>query len=346
MLSLALLLPAAALAGPLHAEGLPVPIVGLCEPSGAALGPDGVAWIVDDDQDGAVFRWVPGQGETLRLPLPAPPGGDVPKDAEGVAMRADGTLWVMGSHALSKKGKLGDRALVLRVARTPDDAVVVAASDGLRPEKGPGGLAALDAGLRAVCGDCGLPPDAAGAAEGRAFDLEGLALLEPATLPRLGGPAGLYFGLRAPLLGEDALVFRMDADAAVAHPTHPVPVDAAWRLPLGGRGVRALSPAQGGGLLIVAGPAGKDDDQGVGAALYHWMPGALPALLGALPPGPDGMWVEAVVSVGPREAFVIYDEGGHLSRDQSWHRDAAGDFACGAGDPPGHAWARAQRLWW
>lgn len=331
-------------------DGFDVPLVGLCEPSGAALGRGRVAWVVDDDQDGVVYRWIPGTTATTALPLPAPPDGEVPKDAEGVAVSREGVIYVLGSHSLSKKGKLGRRGLLLSVATTPDDGVRSRTTEALREKKGTAGLAPLQAGLTAVCPDCVLPAGAAGDREGEAFDLEGLALLEDPAPPGLSGPPGLYVGARAPLLGTDALVFRLDPDRAM-EPAPPadgaVPVDAAWRLPLGGRGVRALSPAVGGGLLVVAGPADKDDKAGVGAALYHWMPGALPALLGTLAVDPAVGWPEAVVSAGPREAWLLIDEGARLSgKDVTWHRDADGDFSCGAGSTPEAAWARARHISW
>ncbi len=332
-------------AAPLRAVDGLVPLSGICEASGAALGHDGVAWIVDDDQEGKVFRWLPGTLDVLALPLPQLDGKAPIKDPEGVAVAGDQSLWITGSHALSKSGKLKRRSSVVRVDQK-NDVINIQTAQRLRPKKGEDALRPLNAGLAAVCSRCTLQPSAASDREGEALNIEGMAIIED------GGPPGLYLGLRAPLIDHHALVFSLPPAALLEEASAaPVPVGSATLLDLGGRGVRALAPAKGGGMLIIGGPTKDGDKDRLGAVLYHWMPGGQPAILGTLPLGPSDAMPEALISTDVRTAWILYDEGDRLTSDNSVkaaHRDAKGEFSCGAGDAAGATdpWAHAQRIEW
>jgi hypothetical protein len=123
----------------------------------------------------------------------------------------------------------------------------------------------------------------------------------------------------------------------------PAVVRDAWSLDLGGRGIRDLSPAPDGALLLLAGgPSGAETP---GGALYRWQPGGEPALLGTLPPlsGP----AEALVADGPNAAWLFLDEGRRLAqglRAGGPHADGDGALDCGANGATD--WAHAVRITW
>lgn len=280
----------------------PVAIAGLCEPSGAARLPDGRILVVDDDQEDHVFAWTAGAAGVEALDARGPAGEAPWRDPEGLAVGPDGGVWVMGSHSRSaSKGKVGRRGVVAKLAIGPGVSRPVAWTDRLRPGKDPAELAPLVAAIAAVCPACALPAGVDGVEEGHALDLEGLAVR---------GPETLLVGLRAPLAQHRAVAFEVNWGPLVAGEPLERAVTQAWSLDLGGRGVRDLGPLPDGELLVLAGPIGSGASPA--PALYRWLPGEPPRLLGELPDlGIDGS-PEAVVPDDAAGAWVFYDEGSRL----------------------------------
>lgn len=316
----------------LQVSGSAVPLPGLCEPSGAARHGDGPIWVVDDDQRDTLFAWAPPAAPT-RHPLP----GEPVKDAEGLAFDPDGGLWITGGMGRGgKKDKVGKRGVVARVVAGPEWSLDLA-TDALRPGKDKKELVPLLAAIAAKCADCALPSDASGTEDGRAFDIEGLAW----------DPAGrLLFGLRAPLVGDRAVVFSVDPIALRQGAPMARIVKGAWALDLGRRGIRDLGLGPSGSLLVLAGgPSGRETPRG---ALYSWWPGDAPRSIGPLPVlGGDA---EAVVADGDRAAWLFLDEGKRLSEGlrkggpHARQDDGETVFSCGAGRPTD--WAHAIRVTW
>lgn len=325
--------------------GAVVALPGLCEPSGATTGAAGEIWLVDDDQDDRVYRWT---GEGAPVAQRVSGGGKAPfRDAEAASMDDAGRLWVVGSHSRSAtKGKVGKRAVVVRMTPSDGGWTVTDATDHLRPGKDPQELAPFRAAIAGVCGACALPEDTAGREPGRALQIEGAAL---------HGQDGLLLGLRAPTPGDQAVVVEVDREKLLARlPTSAV-VRAAWPLELGGAGVRDLVRAHGDPSYLVLSGSRRDSREPP-AALYTWTPGEAPARIGRLPEvGIDGA-PEALAPTGPRSAWVFYDEGDRLKASAEsdgphhWRLDDDGAraFSCGARPPPtdADAWAHAVHMTW
>ena len=179
--------------------------------------------------------------------------------------------WLTGGHGRSRgSGKVGRRATLARFTGHPEWRLAFR-TDALRPGRDPDELAPLLAVLSDRCPDCGALDGAAGREEGRALDVEAIASHE----------GRLLVGLRAPLSGEQAVVFAVDPTALQSGASLNDVVVAAWALPLGGRGVRDLASSPSGSLLVLAGGASAAEMPGT--ALYAWTPGTAPALLGTLP---------------------------------------------------------------
>lgn len=312
----------------LRIDGVAVALPGLCETSGAARDADGRIWLVDDDQRDALFSWRPGE-TPQRHAIPDRPW----KDAEGLAIDAAGDLWLTGGHGRSRgSGKVGRRATLARFTGHPEWRLAFR-TDALRPGRDPDELAPLLAVLSDRCPDCGALDGAAGREEGRALDVEAIASHE----------GRLLVGLRAPLSGEQAVVFAVDPTALQSGASLNDVVVAAWALPLGGRGVRDLASSPSGSLLVLAGGASAAEMPGT--ALYAWTPGTAPALLGTLPGA--GSPAEALVSDGANAAWVFLDEGRRLGAGLvpgGPHADAEGAFSCGAHGATD--WAHALRVRW
>lgn len=328
-------IPAAAPGAPATAPALtlqvsPAPVQGLCEPSGAARAADGSIWVVDDDQPDRVFAWQPGAPAATPHLLQAPGGLDL-KDPEGLSVADDGALWIVGSHSRSRKGKVGDRAAVVRGVPADGAVQVTHQTDGLRPGKDPHELQPLLDGVARVCPGCAL---SAGD-----LDVEGAAWDD----------GRLLLGLRAPLAGRHAVVVATRADDTLRGLPADRVVEAAWTLDLGGRGVRDLARRPGGDWLVLAGDTG---DGPAAPALYAWTPGADPVLLGELTTALGGT-PEAVVPVGADAAWLLVDEGARLKAALAPggpHAHGPADdlkLRCGHQAPAaGDHWAHALRVGW
>ncbi len=275
----------------------PLRLPGVCEASGAAWvprGADAELWVVDDEQPGRVHRFGADGAPTTPLTLRAVDGAPFEMDdLEGVAAAPPGA-WLMGSHSLSKKGKLKSRG---RIAHIGPLGEVLSSSEALRP--GPELPEALRAAAAAACPDCALPPEATtGEAKKGGLDLEGLAL---------DGEGRLLVGLRGPRVGPGrALV------VAIADPGGAFQVGPAWALDLGGRGVRDLVwDAATAQALVLAGPSGED---GPPPAIYTWRPGSEPALLAELPDLPGESPEALALSPMPGELWVLWDAGARIGK--------------------------------
>lgn len=283
----------------------PLRLPGTCEASGAGwmaepAGP--VLWVVDDDQKDRILRYT-ADGAALP-PLALHEAGGAPVAIEDLeALVPDGDhAWIMGSHSRSKSGKLEGRN---RLAKVASDGTVLTMTSAMRPDLAlPEALRAAAAG---ACPDCAFLPEAeTGEAKRGGLDLEGLAL---------NGAGGLLLGLRGPRVdGGRALVVNLRG----ADGPSPI-IGAGQALDLGLRGVRDLAwDAEHGLYLVLAGPSGSD---GPPPALYTWIPGGAPVLLGELPDLPGEAPEALALGPSPGELWIAWDAGGRIGR-------ALGDYRC------------------
>lgn len=182
-------------------------------------------------------------------------------DLEALARLSDGELLAYGSHSRNKDCKIRRkrrRFLGLRLRQTGQGVVAVAgrvpltsAGAGLdwRDPFGPqpsGTLARLQAAVLAAdaaadAGDCR-----------QAFDLEAAVVV-----PRRTGDE-VWLGLRAPLVGDDAVLVRHERSASALRFVE------ARRVATGGTGIRALTRASspnGGWLYGLSPAAGGEEDR-------------------------------------------------------------------------------------
>lgn len=307
------------------------PLVGICEPSGAARAPDGTIWLADDDQDHTLFRWAGPPSNPVPVPMGDPTRKPAVEDIEGLAWAGD-TLWVMGSHSRNRKGKLKRRARLLDTR--PGAAVEVQATHSLWPDKDTPTSPVLAEALHHHCPGC-VSQDAL-----MQLNLEGA---DPSG-------DGLLVGARAPLTTDGhALVFQLDLSRS------PPRAPALHRLDLDARGVRALAPAPDGrGFWIIAGPPADAPPRDGAFALYAWAPGTAAVPLAVLPAFAGSP--EALVPDGSTGAWLFIDEGDRLkalseSRSTAPHRRETSEglkFRCGVGasDADPTHWARAVRVDW
>ena len=310
-----------------------VPLIGICEPSGAAILPDGTVWIADDDQDDVLFTWRPPGTQPERHRTVKPDKNAPARDIEGLAWK-EPDLWVLGSHSRSRKGNLKRRARLrsLHPASPGEPGVELS----LWPDEDSLESSVLSSATARLCPDC--TPETSWAD----LNLEGVAMLQ--------GTEQLLLGARAPLNRDgSAYVFALLPSAETN------PIVGLHTLPLGRRGIRALSPLPDGEqLLLLAGPPQDARPADGQFAVYAWHPGSLPVLLTELPRF-DGS-PEALVPTGGSEAWVLLDEGDRLKKRSesdlsSPHRKQSVKglrFACGAGDHSAASehWAHAVLLRW
>jgi hypothetical protein len=310
------------------------PLPGLCEPSGAAVDVEGHIWIADDDQDDRLFRWAPGFGSVTPVTLPQLGKKSILQDMEGLTWQGT-TLWVLGSHSLNRKGKLKRRAQLLGWSAPRDSGPHTLHS--LWPDDS---TAIPEPVANAALSGC---PDCVARSEWRQLNIEGVTMAPDGST--------LFLGLRAPLTAAgDALVLAVGTGPATVPP-----IERFYTLQLGRRGVRALTPhPTRSSYWVVAGPPEDADRRDTGFALFEWTPGSSPTLVVRLPPL-DGA-PEALIPIGPTEAWLLLDEGDRLKKDledgnTSAHGVVDGDdvkFECGVDadltDPT--QWAHAVRVTW
>jgi hypothetical protein len=262
------------------------------ELSALARLPDGTFLLADDETRDQIFVW---SGDPGRAPRPRALGLRL-DDLEGAAADSHGTVYLLTSHSLTRRGRSRpDRARLARLRRGAE----LEAIDDLRP--------ALVRLLGAGGSTDGSAPPGAGD-----LNLEGLAWY----------PAGerLLIGARSPITGGRAQVIELGPAPALFDPPRAAgdlsaldPV--VHRLDLGGRGVRSLEyDPWRNAVLVLAGPAGAGAR---GYALFVWTPGdddrVVPLQAPALG---DLRQPEAVAPAGPPDPvtgeapLIVAGEGG------------------------------------
>ena len=267
----------------------------LCEPSGVFALPDGRLVVVDDEEQRTA--WVLTLGATgveSRTPMAIPRT----KDLEAVAGVGDAVL-LMGSH--SRRGDKtcsidGRRMRAVRgqvvgaILDAPQPLSMLGSDEGALKKKA---LAAAREGLLAHCDAnnaalCLAIAEAEAAASGdpgacgHALNIEGASVI-----------AGrVWLGLRAPRIGQDALLVRLAGDLKSMQ---SLVFDGHAQLDLGGRGVRGLT-ADATHVYGIAGPVG-DADSGTfelfRLPIAALKPGAriVPKIVGGLPVKAEGIAV-------------------------------------------------------
>jgi hypothetical protein len=265
----------------------------------------GVWWrdwlVVASDEDNVLRAYQPGNPDPIELiDLSKPLGVDPEEpeaDLEGAAVGPDGTVYWIGSHGRSRKGKRRrsrERLFATRITEVdgkPHVEVVGTPYRRLRRA-----LRASAAGLQV-----GLDKAARRAPEAPGgFSIEGIVFEGDDMLIAFRNPAPNDLALLVPLHNARAVIER-GAEPSLGTPT---------LIDLGGRGIRALAPVPGG-FLIVAGPY----DDSTEFALYFW-PGrhdAKPREIFVVDPGWDELNPEEIL-VDPRgdrwNLTVLSDDGG------------------------------------
>ena len=282
----------------------------LCEPSGVFALPDGRLVVVDDeDQRSAWVLTLGATGVESRAPMPIPRT----KDLEAIAGAGD-TVLLMGSHSRrgsdcsvdgrrmrAVRGRISGAGLIdlQRLSMLGGDDAALdkdALADGRA-----GLLANCDANNAALCRAIA---EAEAAATGgkdacsHALNIEGAAVI-----------AGrVWLGLRAPRIGQDALLVRLAGDLSGMR---SLVFDGHAQLDLGGRGVRGLT-ADATHVYGIAGPVG-DADSGkfelFRAPISALTPGArvVPSIIGGLPTKAEGLAVRG-------DTLVIVTDGEAASK--------------------------------
>ncbi|MCK2217816.1 DUF3616 domain-containing protein [Actinomadura sp. ATCC 31491] len=258
-----------------------------------------LAWTGDHFGDQRTFR--------LADYVDLPAGPDDEADIEGMA-RADGHLWVVGSHSLKRKrvkskdpGKAAARlATVVRednrylLARLPLHGEEPQAGAALSGERG------LAAHLR---DDPHLGPFLALPGKDNGFDVEGIAVVGER----------VYLGLRGPVLRGWAVVLELRVEEAGRRRLR-LRLREPYRkhfLDLGGLGVRDLCP-DGESLLLLTGPTMALDGP---VHVRRWWPGhrsgVVPAgeleVVAELPFGVGCDHPEGLARLADGRLMVVYD---------------------------------------
>jgi len=218
-------------------------------------------------------------------------------DLEALAAEPNG-LWICGSHCRVRRDADGDAPPDPRIVARPSrhllghvrivDGEIVASA--MAPAAGPRSLRARLGREPLVAPFMHLPTKENG------LDVEGLAVFRES----------LLVGLRAPVVGTSALVFRfpLSSTGNIGSAMHVNALD------LGGLGVRELANA-GSFVYVIAGPVGKT---GGPFRLYRWQPAdnpriQKPALLHEWPidgDRPEGLCV--LPRDGVDGVLVVYDD--------------------------------------
>lgn len=296
--------PAAAAA----AEAAPAAPLGeapLCEPS-SALPLIADALLIADNEGGPGEDrplWVGHlEGQLIGVDANLREAQGVPKDVEALARVGD-ELWVFGSFSRNKDCNPRPARRAARVSRPPlftGAGVAGAVGRTVRLAEGKAEeLAAWDAFESDAAACAARFADPAGAAPVCAAIAEATATSRPGACATfnleaaVGLPDGsLWVGLRAPLIGQDAILLRVDPQA-------PDLRFLGWRaLPLGGRGLRELS-LRGDEVWGIAGEAVELDGQPAGPSALFTLPAdaletASPAMIREdLPSNAEGLHVGA-----------------------------------------------------
>jgi hypothetical protein len=207
-----------------------------------------------------------GEQRTFRLAdyVDLPAGPDDEADIEGLA-RANGYLWLVGSHSLKRKrvkSKDPDKAADRLATVVREDNRFILVRLPLRDEApGPGMILAgghdLTSHLRE---DRHLGPFLALPGKDNGFDVEGIAVVSER----------VYIGLRGPVLRGWAVVLELRLDDAGRRRLRVREPYRKHFLDLGGLGVRDLCP-DGDALLLLTGPT-MDLDGPV--RVVRWRPAA------------------------------------------------------------------------
>lgn len=236
--------------------------------------------------------------------FPSLPGADTGDEADIEALCvADGTLWVCGSHSLTRRSrvktnsnrvaaKINKRRSRRLLAALPlkEDGGALGEPAQMLPIRGRGSL-------RTVLGATAhLKPFMALPSKENGFDIEGLAVVDKR----------IYVGLRGPVVENIAIIpeivlgrgFTLSARGVHLH-----------FIDLAGLGVRDLTRWRGG-LMILAGPVSSADGP---FQLYHWRPRRLdtiqkPKMIHEFPVSvdhPEGIC--ALVRNGAEGLLVLYD---------------------------------------
>jgi hypothetical protein len=290
----------------------------MCEASGVVGGRDATAWVVDGAIDDTVFGFTLDAGtlaaaKSRNLDLSTVPAAERPRDLEAAAVVVR-SLVLVGAHARNEACEVrpeSERILVadvdesgpaLRGTRTIDDAAVMARVRGgdeetclreLFTQLGRANDASRALCRAIVAAERSASKDACGT-----FAIAGAATVVQEERERL------WLGLRTPLVDGKAALVRVAT-------LNGFGFDMTVLVDLGGRSVRALTPARRS-MLAIAGPP---RDARLPFALFH------------LTPRGDDTFGERLVRddlVPSSEGLLATDDGAVVVVDGEAGKDGAG----------------------
>ncbi|QYC43895.1 hypothetical protein Nocox_31575 [Nonomuraea coxensis DSM 45129] len=273
--------------------------------------PHGI-WVAGDET--ASFEHLAWTGDhyggqrTFRLAdlIDLPAGPDDEADIEGMA-RADGHLWVVGSHSLKRKRvKSKDPAKAAARLATlvrEENRYILARLPLHGEEPGAGAVLSGEHGLAAhLSEDRHLAPFLAIPGKDNGLDVEGIAVVGER----------VYLGLRGPVLRGWAVLLELRLEEAGRGRLRLGEPYRKHFLDLGGLGVRDLCPDGGGGLLLLTGPSMALDGP---VHVRRWWPGrrsgVVPAgeleVVAELPYGIGCDHPEGLARLADGRLMVVYD---------------------------------------
>ncbi|MEW9553070.1 DUF3616 domain-containing protein [Nonomuraea sp. NPDC050783] len=256
-----------------------------------------LAWTGDHYGDQRTFRLA----EYIDLPA----GPDDEADIEGMA-RADGHLWVVGSHSLKRKRvKSKDPAKAAHRLATvvrEENRFILARLPLHGEEPGPGAVMSGERNLTAYLSqDVHLGPFLALPGKDNGLDVEGIAVVGER----------VYLGLRGPVLRGWAVVLELRPEETDRRRLRLREPYRKHFLDLGGLGVRDLCP-DGDSLLLLTGPTMALDGP---VQVRRWWPGRRAGVVPAgelevvmdLPYGVGCDHPEGLVRLADGRLMVVYD---------------------------------------